>query len=86
MKNIFIKPAPMADPDTKKPIARVVPDPQQRGRPLAAGGEWKPLDSYWAARLRDQDVVEIDAPLELAAKSKIDVKPAKPPAKAEAAR
>lgn len=68
MKNVFVKPAPMTDPVTKKPIARVVPDPQQRGRPLAADGEWKPLNSYWAARLRDGDVIEAAPPPEPAPK------------------
>ena len=73
MQNVFIKPAPMMDPVTTVPIARVVPDPQQGGRPLAATGEWKPLNSYWAARLRDGDVVEINPPPEPAPK------PAPPP-------
>ncbi len=77
----------MADPDSKKPIARVVPDPQQRGRPLAADGEWKPLDTYWAARLRDGDVVEKVPPAEPApAPSKSDSKTPKPAAKTEGSR
>jgi hypothetical protein len=89
MQNVFIKPAPMTDPVTKVPIARVVPDPQQGGRPLAATGEWKPLNSYWAARLRDDDVVEINPPLEPApapVQPKPDPKPSKSAAKAEATR
>lgn len=59
-KSIYLKPAPMAGEDGQ-PIARVVPDPQQAFRPLAAEGEFKPLDAYWTRRLRDGDVVEIKA-------------------------
>ena len=48
-ENVFIKPAV---------AGAIVPDPHDGGRALRADGEWKPLNSYWAARLRDKDVVE----------------------------
>ncbi len=69
--NVFIKPAPMTD-DAGAPIARVVPDPDQRGRRLAASGEWKPLNAYWAARLRDGDVIEAEPPRLPSAKPAVD--------------
>ncbi len=51
--NIFIKP---------KVAGAVVPDPAQGFRALAAEGEWKPDNFYWACRLRDGDVVSCDPP------------------------
>lgn len=46
----------------------VVRDPVTR-LPLAAGGEAKPLDTYWSRRLVDGDVVIVDqSPIKAASK------------------
>jgi hypothetical protein len=52
MSNVVIKPRLI---DGSPAIVR---DPATL-QPLKAGGEAKPLDSYWARRLRDGDVVEV---------------------------
>lgn len=54
MENVFLKPA---RDDDGSPM--VVPD-EMTHAPLAADGEWKPLTSYWARRIRDQDVTRAD--------------------------
>jgi hypothetical protein len=51
---IFLKPAP--DKVVRKPV----------GGHLLPEGEWVNQESYWLRRLNDGDVVEADAPAELA--------------------
>lgn len=52
MQNVFLKPA--CD-GAGRPL--VVRDPISL-QPLPAEGAWKPLDPYWARRIRDRDVTE----------------------------
>jgi hypothetical protein len=52
MSNVFIKPAVEG---------AHVPDPHTHAG-LKAEGEWKPASDYWLRRLRDEDVVETEAP------------------------
>lgn len=54
MDNVFLKPALDADGN-----AMVVPDPETH-RPLKAEGEWKPMSTYWARRIRDLDAIPSD--------------------------
>lgn len=68
MENVFLKPARDAD---GRPM--VVPD-ELTHAPLAADGEWKPLTSYWARRIRDQDVTQAEPEAPLARPEKAERK------------
>jgi Protein of unknown function (DUF2635) len=52
MANVFVKPI------NKDGKAVRVPDMANKGRPLAAGGEWKPLNQYWQRRIDQRDVID----------------------------
>jgi hypothetical protein len=89
MQNAILKPAPHCD-ESGQTIARIVPDPDQGFRPLAAAGEDKPLTAYWLRRLRDGDVLIVDQPAASApvrsiepkgAEKAADMRTAKPRAK-----
>jgi len=58
MRNVYIRPRLIDDHDDAR---ATVPDPVT-GKPLAAAGEWKPLDQFWSRRLRDHDVEELTPP------------------------
>ena len=64
LPNLFLKPSPLSAVEQKQfgTDRRIVPDPQQNFRPLAADGEWKPATPYWHRRLRDGDVVAAAPP------------------------
>jgi hypothetical protein len=66
MPNLFVKPAPLsaAEQSALGADKRIVPDPQQNFRPLAAAGEWKPDTSYWRRRIRHGDAVVATPPAE----------------------
>jgi len=51
MNNVFLKPRQVDG----QPV--LVRDPQS-GKPLDAGGEWKPLTQFWSRRLAQGDVVD----------------------------
>lgn len=54
MENVFIKPVVDA---AGNPM--MVRDPVSL-QPLPAEGAWKPLDPYWARRIRDGDVTQAE--------------------------
>jgi hypothetical protein len=57
MSNVFIKPASI-EIEGEQMIA-LVRDPET-GAPLEPQGEWKPRSQFWARRIRDRDVIEVD--------------------------
>jgi hypothetical protein len=60
---MFVKPAPFGEGDPHEvKTPRIVRHPSHK-RPLAAGGEEVPENSYWRRRLRDGDVLEAERPL-----------------------
>lgn len=57
MSNVFVKPAL----DAAGEIV-LVRDPASL-KPLDASGEWKPSNQFWARRIRDGDVIEVEPEL-----------------------
>lgn len=55
MKNVYVKPAPLAGGGTV-----LVRDPETL-HPLAGAGEWKSLSPFWSRRIRDKDVIDATA-------------------------
>ena len=80
MKNVYVRPCRL---DTVGATA-IVPDPRT-GKPLAAAGEWKPLDQFWSRRLRDRDVEEVTPPALAAPAAAAQVNGSAPAAVAAAA-
>lgn len=65
MQNVFLKPA----------VPGAIVRDQHSFAPLKPEGEWKPLSSYWARRIRDLDVIPVEEVAAAAPPSAISEEP-----------